>query len=80
MAKPQDRFKSRKKTYGEHDDSVWKRDSHWERERDTGPGTGWVKDGNIPKANAEPYKSRPGLDSYEAAYRKATRKRKKQSG
>ena len=78
MAKPQDRFKSRKvyktteKPNGDGTDDVWKTDKRWDRSKETGPGTGWVKNDNIPRANSQPYKGRPTLDSYEAAYKKAT--------
>ena len=55
MARP----KGRKVYKGEKDDGVWKSDARWDRSKDTGPGTGWVKNDNIPKANKEPYRNRP---------------------
>ena len=76
MARP----KGRKVYKGEKDDGVWKSDVRWDRSKDTGPGTGWVKDKDIPRAQKEPYRNRPGAVKEEKAmwdsYRKATKGRK----
>ena len=90
MAKGADKFKSRKvyktteKPNGDGTDDVWKNNVHFDmglaRLNPNQRGSGFVTDTNIPRANSQPYKRRPGKPSEEKAmwdsYRKATKGRK----
>ena len=86
-----ERFKSRKvyktdtKANGDGTDDVWKTDERFDfaeaMKSPNTPGSGFVKSEHIPRASAEPHKGRPGKPrggtaAFEAAYRKATRKKK----